>query len=43
MQDRLAALGHEQAIEPDHLREHYDVLSTRIEAVGLVYLVPATR
>jgi len=43
MQDRREALGRELASEPPKLREHYRVLSERIEAVGLVYLVPETR
>ena len=43
MQDRREALGRELEREPQKLREHYKVASQRIEAVGLVYLIPETR
>jgi hypothetical protein len=43
MQERRDALGRELEREPQKLREHYKVASQRIEAVGLVYLVPETR
>jgi hypothetical protein len=43
MHARLASLDQELATEPEKLRRHYAVLTQRIEAVGLVYLVPETR
>jgi hypothetical protein len=43
MEDRRNALGRELDVEPQRLREHYLVASQRIEAVGLVYLIPETR
>ena len=43
MQERRDALGRELEREPQKLREHYKVASQRIEAVGLIYLVPETR
>lgn len=43
MSERLGALEQELATEPARLRDHYRVLTRRIEAVGLVYLVPETR
>ncbi|MGH1341622.1 MAG: DISARM system SNF2-like helicase DrmD [Nannocystales bacterium] len=43
MQGRLDALQTELSSEPEALRAHYSVLTRRIEAVGLVYLVPETR
>ena len=43
MEERTGALGRELDVEPQRLREHYRVASQRIEAVGLVYLIPETR
>jgi len=43
MQERREALARELEREPQKLREHYRVTSQRIEAVGLVYLIPETR
>jgi len=43
MEQRREALARELEREPQKLREHYRVASQRIEAVGLVYLVPETR
>ncbi len=39
---RLEMLKDELKIEPDRIRELYDVKATRIEPVGLVYLWPET-
>ena len=43
MLERRDALGRELELEPPRLRAHYRVASQRIEAVGLVYLIPETR
>jgi len=43
MQERRDALGRELDSEPQRLREHYQVSSQRIEAVGIVYLIPESR
>lgn len=43
MNERLDALQQELDTEPERLRRHYTVITRRIEAVGLVYLVPETR
>ncbi|MFO7568083.1 MAG: DISARM system SNF2-like helicase DrmD [Enhygromyxa sp.] len=43
MQERRAQLKRELEREPASLRRHYAVTSRRIEAVGLVYLIPETR
>lgn len=43
MQARREALAGELELEPPRLRAHYRVASQRIEAVGLVYLIPETR
>ncbi len=43
MQARLQSLEEDLKTEPDKLRRHYAVLTQRIEAVGLIYLVPETR
>jgi len=43
MEERLQALATERATEPARLRTHYKVLRTRIDVVGLLYLVPASR
>jgi hypothetical protein len=43
MQGRIESLEKELATEPEKLRRHYAVLTQRIEAVGLIYLVPETR
>ena len=43
MEGRLDALRSELSSEPAALRQHYAVLTRRIEAVGIVYLVPESR
>lgn len=43
MQTRRAQLQHELSREVDLLRRHYAVASRRIDAVGLVYLIPESR
>ncbi len=43
MRERIDSLQHELDTEPERLRRHYRVMTRRIEAVGLVYLVPETR
>lgn len=43
MAARLDSLEKDLRTEPEKLRRHYAVLTRRIEAVGLVYLVPETR
>ncbi len=43
MQTRLKSIDEELVREPEKLRRHYAVLTQRIEAVGLLYLVPETR
>ena len=39
---RLELLEAELAAEPERIRRQYDVLATRLEPVGLVYLWPIT-
>lgn len=43
MKGRLDALRGELETEPAKLRQHYAVLTRRVEAVGVVYLVPQSR
>jgi hypothetical protein len=43
MRERLAHIDAELASEPDQLRALYEVVLTRLEPIGLVYLWPTTR
>ncbi len=43
LEKRRVQLEQELAREPEQLRRHYAVTSQRVEAVGIVYLIPQTR